>query len=507
MTGLTKTLLIVFLCLFSTTLLQAQADTSGAKPSEGGQTPAAKAQDSLRIQPDTTAKPAMLPAPAATPTPAPAPKLNTLTISVDMRVRTEFRHGYRNLPLKDTAAGSPAFFVNQRTRLNFDYKMKNFDFYASVQDARVWGEQDPREGQGTTSSTTANPSTTFPLYLFEGYVEPHFNDRWSIRIGRQRVIYDNQRLYAENDWRLPGNSHDAVRLIYNNKINLNSELLFSFGQSAENNFTTNYVPLTNTLSTPTRNYKNLLVHYLNYKISKTLILTTINTMDGYQSSVPANYQTTYQRFTFGGRLEYQTYNWYATFSGYYQTGKDSSSKKIDAYYIQPEVKYSTKTLAIRLGFELMSGQDSTIESDKTHNFVPLYGVAHRFMGNMDFFTTFPADLNNGGLFNPYLFFQYTKNKWNVRLENHLFYSQKNAAFKGLPEKSKYLGYENDWRVNFKPTPIIDIEYGFCWALATKSLAEVRNPKSSGALLDRYTKTPYWSYLSIRVTPTIGKFTF
>ena len=497
MSLLTKTIFLSFL-LLTASLSHAQTDTTKSKTNEGGQTPTAQAQDSAKA------------AAAATPPVAPASKpANSLTISVDMRVRTEYRHGYRNLPLKDTAAGSAAFFVNQRTRLNFDYKTKRFDFYASIQDARVWGEQDPREGQGTVNgAVTANPTTTFPLYLFEGYVEPHFNDRWSVRIGRQRIVYDNQRLYAENDWRLPGNSHDAVRFIYNNKINLNTELTFSFGQSSENNFTTNYAPTTSLLSTgASRNYKDLLVHYLNYKISKTLILTTINTMDGYQSSVPGKYQTTYQRFTVGGRLEYQTYNWYATFSGYYQTGKDSTGKKISAYYIQPELKYSTKTLSVRLGFELLSGQDSTVASDKTNNFVPLYGVAHRFMGNLDLFTTFPSDVNNGGLFNPYLFFQYTKNKWNVRLENHLFYSEKNAAFKALPVANKYLGFENDWRVNFKPTPIIDLEYGFCWASVTKSMAEVRNPKSSASLLNRYSKTPYWSYLSIKVTPTIGKFTF
>ena len=237
----TKTLLLLF-SLFTISLLHAQTDTTKAKTTEGGQTPAAQAQDSSKLLATSTTQ-------AAPVAPKPA---NALTISVDMRVRTEFRHGYRTLPLKDTAS---AFFINQRTRLNFDYKTKRFDFYASLQDARVWGEQDPREGQGTTTSITANPSTTFPLYLFEGYIEPHFNDRWSIRIGRQRVIYDNQRLFAENDWRLPGNSHDAVRLIYNNKINLNTELLFAFGQSSEQNFTTNYVP------NGFKNYKDLLVHF------------------------------------------------------------------------------------------------------------------------------------------------------------------------------------------------------------------------------------------------------
>ena len=478
MNGVTKTVFLLFL-LLTASFLHAQTDTTKATGSE--KTPLA--QDSAKaaiasstLQTATAAKP------------------NSLTISVDMRVRTEFRHGYRSLPLKDTAA---AYFINQRTRLNFDYKTKRFDFYASLQDARVWGEQDPREGQGTTSGVTANPTTTFPLYLFEGYVEPHFNDRWSIRIGRQRVMYDNQRLFAENDWRLPGNSHDAVRLIYNNKINLNTELLFAFNQSAEQNYATNYAP------NGFKNYKNLLVHYLNYKISKTLVLTTINTMDGYQSALQTN--TTHQRFTSGGRLELQNNKWYATISGYYQYGKDSSGKKLAAFYLQPEVKYSSKTLAIRLGAEWLSGQDST--NSKDNNFVPLYGVAHRFNGNLDLFTTFPADAKNGGLINPYLFFQYQKAKWTVRLENHLFYSHTDTPFTGAVTNNKFLGFENDWRVNFKPTPMIDLEYGFAWAAVTNSMVEVKTSALTNTNIAKYSKTPYWSYLSVRFTPTIGKFTF
>jgi len=149
-------------------------------------------------------------------------QLNTLVISVDMRTRTELRHGYRAVPTEDTGA---AFFTNQRTRLNLDFKSKKLDFWASLQDTRVWGQQDPREGQGITNPTE---STTYPLYLFEVYAEPHFNDKFSVRIGRQRIIYDNQRLFAENDWRLPGNSHDAVRFIYNNKIDFTTELTAAF---------------------------------------------------------------------------------------------------------------------------------------------------------------------------------------------------------------------------------------------------------------------------------------
>ena len=105
-----------------------------------------------------------------------------------MRTRTELRHGYRTLPTEDTTA---AVFTNQRTRLNFDFKSKKLDFFASLQDTRQWGQQDPRAGQTVASPTE---STVYPLYMFEVYAEPHFSDKFSARIGRQRLIYDNQRL-------------------------------------------------------------------------------------------------------------------------------------------------------------------------------------------------------------------------------------------------------------------------------------------------------------------------
>ncbi len=412
---------------------------------------------------------------------------NTLTFALDMRTRFEARHGYKSIPTPDTAA---AFEINQRTRFNVDYKSKNLDVFLSLQDARVWGQQDPREGQ-TGTSTTVTQTSAFPLYFFEAYAEPHFGDKFSIRIGRQRIMYDNQRLFAENNWRLPGNSHDAIRFIYNNRIDFTNELVFSFQQSGENLFTTKYQPLV-------PNYKDLLVDYLNWKLSDKFTLTTINTMDGYQSSNAAKYATTYQRFTLGGRIEFASYHWYLTFSGYDQTGKDSSGKKLSAYYLQPEIKYTTGPFNIRLGMEYMSGSDSSTHPSADKSFVPLYGVAHSFMGNLDIFDV-PADFNNAGMINPYLHFQYLTDKISLRLENHLFFSQSQFVYKGTPIK-KYLGYENDWRFNYKPSKITDLEVGFCWAALTHSASII---KKSGD--DKI--TPLFGYVSLRLTPTLGKITF
>src|SRR6516162_2521500 len=91
------------------------------------------------------------------------PVPSTLTFGLDLRFRSELRHGYKSIPTADTTA---AFQINQRTRFNVDYQSKNLNVFLSLQDARVWGQQDPREGQ-TGMSTQVTPTTTFPLYFFE----------------------------------------------------------------------------------------------------------------------------------------------------------------------------------------------------------------------------------------------------------------------------------------------------------------------------------------------------
>jgi hypothetical protein len=149
--------------------------------------------------------------------------------------------------------------------------------------------------------------------------------------------------------------------------------------------------------------------------------------------------------------------------------------------------------------EYLSGADSSTHLKEDKNFVPLYGVAHRFMGNLDFFASFPGDVNGAGLFNPYLFIWYQKNKVAIRFDNHLFYSQSQFVYKGIP-MDKYLGWENDWRVNYKPGKITDLEFGFCWAVITKSMTVIKKGGDPSV-------TPYFTYVSLRLTPTLGKITF
>ncbi len=417
------------------------------------------------------------------------PKDKTLIVDLQIKNRFEYRNGYGGLPDQNTV---PAAFVNQRSRINFNYQHGNaLNAVISLQDARVWGSHDPRGLGGT-------------IQLFEGYVEPYLSPNFSIRIGRQRIMYDNQRLFAENEWRINAGAHDAINFRYS-KDKLSTELVGAFNQTGERTFGTDFTPaelsITPGSTTPATwtNYKALVVNYLKYDFTPNTTATTIITADGYQNAVSR--EKTYWRFTYGGRFEYKKDRWYATASGYVQTGRNNIGKTQDAWYIQPELKYTIpENLSIRLGAEVLSGDNGKVGL-VDHNFVPLYGVAHRFNGFMDLFTKFPSDLNNAGLVNPYIFISKNINsKLEISSNNHLFYTQKAFVNATKEELNKYMGYEHDLLVTYKPNSYTNIEGGFSIALPTDTMTAIK--KSGDA-----SKIATWAYIQVKFTPRLFKNTF
>jgi hypothetical protein len=183
-------------------------------------------------------------------------------------------------------------------------------------------------------------------------------------------------------------------------------------------------------------------------------------------------------------------------SGYYQFGKTPSGQKISAYYIQPEVRYSgLKNTTVRLGMEYLSGDNASDTSNVVFNsFVPLYGVAHRFMGYMDYFARFPDDVKGAGLVNPYLFFAFDiSKKVTIKTDYHLFFLQNNYVYKGSVI-NKYLGFENDLLFLYKPSKEVAVEMGYSWMLATNSMEVIRGGDSD--------KFPHWFYLMVTVKPEL-----
>jgi hypothetical protein len=134
---------------------------------------------------------------------------NYFKISAQYRVRPEFRKGYKTLSADTSKA---AFFVTQRARLIFDYKKDNLQVYTSVQDIRTWGDEE---------QTKDIPG----LAVNELWLELNLKKGFSLKMGRQELVYDDQRLLGNSDWSNATRSHDLTGILVALLINPVSHFL------------------------------------------------------------------------------------------------------------------------------------------------------------------------------------------------------------------------------------------------------------------------------------------
>jgi len=393
-----------------------------------------------------------------------------LIIDFEARPRAEYRD---NFMLTASDSVMPEFYVSQRNRLGITYTGNRFKFHASPQEIHVWGK-------------SGRVSQIGSINAFELYMEPAITGNLSVRVGRQALSLDNGRIFSAAPWGQQSRAHEGIRLLYNKK--LTTDLTIAFTRPYGKHFDKAYSPVAS------HQYKLLFVHHLKHQLSKNFTVTTINTLEVFEK---ANlHKQYYQRITNGGRLEYYLGTFYGTVNAYYQYGRNASSKKIRAYYIQPEISSTFDKTTVRFGAEVLSGNREAIKNDVTNSFVPLYGVAWKFMGNMNLFTRFPSDVNDKGLVNPYLFAIYqVSKKLSARADVHLFYSQHPLGEPDKDLKGRYLGFENDISLNFKPASQLEIIYGFSSTFAAKRMELLKKVSNSA-------KIPVWSYLMISFRPRL-----
>lgn len=188
-------------------------------------------------------------------------------------MRPEFRHGYKTLSA-DTSR--PAFFITQRARLVFDYKNKNLKTYMSVQDIRTWGDEEPLKDIPGVS-------------VNELWAELSLKNNFSLKMGRQELVYDDHRLLGNVDWNNATRSHDALLLKYTNKKNkVYWHTGASFNQNGEPLFATAY-----TLN----NYKFLAFSWWEKEFTKRSVSATA-IVNGLNSVAPDSKKAK-ASFTFG----------------------------------------------------------------------------------------------------------------------------------------------------------------------------------------------------------------
>jgi len=394
------------------------------------------------------------------------------TIDGEFRPRFEYRNGYKKLPDSST---TPNYVVTQRSRFNVKYESAKLKAKISFQDVRTWGDEVLK--------------TDVPgIGLYEGWVEMLLVDSLSLKVGRQELSYDNERLLSKGDWNAKGVTHDAAVLKYK-RFNWTVDIGNAFNQTSDATFFgTDY-------SAGGGNYKTLNYFWVTKQV-KNLKVNATGIADGYQKTGTKN--TLYIRGTYGGGVEYKLNDLNIAARGFSQTGKDMDGKDISAYYANVDISYLfIKKLTVLGGCEYISGNDATDTTNKKVNtFSTLYGSGHRYNGNMDYFTDMPKHTKGAGLVDGYLNIKYKFNdKASARADVHYFKLQ-NHYLKNKVNIDRYLGSETDLSAQFDFSKEVSLTIGYSFMMATSSMEII-----VGGDKDKFAS---WAFTTLTVKPKFYK---
>ena len=378
------------------------------------------------------------------------------------KLRPEFSNGYGRPLLK---SDEPNFFINQRARLGLQYKHSIFQFNVTLQDVRTWGN---------TSHVGIDNSGLLSIY--EANASIFFNKTWSIKLGRQEISYDNQRIFGGLDWAMQGRRHDAAIVTYKDST-WQVDLGGSYNQQKASNKAILY---------EINNYKTFqyLWAHKDWKNFNASFLFLNNGVDQiYVEDSIKKSRTNYSQ-TVGAHLNYNRKKLDLMAFGYYQMGFTKDNRTLTGYDVSFAATYKPiKGLGITLGGEILSGTSQLKDTpdDRSHSFSPLYGTNHGFNGFMDNFYVGGEHENSTGLMNPYLKLNYKFKKFGFEVANHLFYSAADIKtpiynMPGYdPDKSAnyYLGYEIDFTFTYKPVDEVAIQFGYSHLFNSTSMERVK----------------------------------
>ena len=399
-------------------------------------------------------------------------------LSAEYRPRTELRHGYKSIFTTDDKS---AFFTSQRTRLNASYSLDKLKLGISFQDVRVWGDVNQ---QNTTSNQ---------VMLYQGWAEYMFSKQFSMKLGRQELKYDDERIFGNVDWAQQARSHDLALFKYEKGFRLHVGL--AFNQESERLRGTDY--------NISGNYKNMQFVWYNKKVNalNVSLLFLNNGLQNKSTDATPVYKTAYNQ-TYGTRLVYDK-NAISLFGAtYFTTGKDITLRNLSAYYVTLGInKKINNDWGAGLGWELLSG---TSQKEKKANvnytntsFTPFYGTNHKFNGFMDYFYV-GNHLNSVGLSDLYGNISYKNNKFNATITPHIFSAANDVLNPAAPGTlmAKSLGTEIDLVAGYKLADNIQVSCGYSQMFGTETLKALSGGDNKA--------TNNWAWVMIAFKPDFIK---
>lgn len=408
---------------------------------------------------------------------------NELSVSAQIRPRFEYRNG-AYLPLEK--GKQPAILVNNRTRLNFDYKNADrLQLYISLQNVNVWGQAPQIQVTDKTGGFS----------VFEAYASFPIAQKLKAKIGRQMIVLDDDRIFGSLDWHPAGRSHDAVNLDWTASDKFLLRSFFAFNQNYTDKNINN--PAGQYFTKGGQNYQHMETFHGLYRISETNRISLLFSNLGFRDDAASNKAHDMQTFGFhytgaSNALKYGL-------TSYFQTGKNAGGATKSAYMFAVNMGYKFSDIfSLSGGIDYLSGKNADDTSGKDKAFDPFSGTNHKFYGFMDYYYV-PA-VNPFGLINPYLTASFrTGEKSNLSATWHNFASA-GSVYDSKGNKKHGLGNEIDLVYTLKVQPYIGLQMGYSTYFTTDALNTIKKTPNARGYQD-------WFWCSLNINPKIfyGKF--
>jgi hypothetical protein len=397
-------------------------------------------------------------------------KKGKLAVEAQVRPRAELRNGAFTLRQEGEES---AFFVSQRSRLTAVYTYDKISVGLSAQNVRVWGQS----GQITRND---GDLTTFN----EAWAAYQFDEATSIKIGRQALSYDDQRILGALDWHQAGRWHDVALFRYEPE---SFTLHAAAGVSQDNENV-----LGNFYREPGGNYKNMQMLWFEKPLSESYRFSLLLLNTGFE--VASDSSTSYMQ-TMGGNF-YKTgdlLDLTATF--YYQAGENTVGQDVNALLASLYGSYQlTQKFFLLGGVDYVSGE-SMIDggADDSQAFNPLYGTHHKFYGLMDYFYVGNPH-GNVGLFDQFLGLAFAPSpQLKFQLTGHHFNAAAELAGEaGNPTAD--LGTELDFTFLWKAEEYLTIVGGYSQMFATENMETIKGGEND--------VVNNWAWLMFNFRPVI-----
>lgn len=387
-----------------------------------------------------------------------------LEINAALRPRGEIKHGYAKLPETDDKS---ACFIAQRTRIKSIYTKEKMKFAFSLQDVRVWGDEN------VSSSGIWGGNTESSLDVYESYAQMTF-DKFSFKIGRQELSYDDERILAKRNRNNYGLTYNALLLKYE-LSDFQVDLGLSYNNDAASNYATPYI------YTPGK-IRTLNFLYLKKKVNENTDISVINLITGYQKD-SAITDSFYFKNTLGTNFNYQKNKLIANLTAYYQFGQNVTATDVNAYLLATYAGLKNKKMTLQVGFDILSGHDITNTNSNyvntDHSFDIINGARFKYYGFLNLFTN-PQCTKNGGLID-----LHTKNtvslnkKINVNLHYHYFMLQQKVIedesdAQNIIYYEKFLAHEIDTKLTWNIADEITLTGGYSFMMPSNSMKKIQN---------------------------------